>query len=272
MIPRQAMPAVRLLAAVAVLTGIIYPVAVWGIGQVTLKHRADGSFITHHGQVIGSALIGQNFLDDKGNPRPQYFQPRPSASGLSGYDPAGVTCPPTATSCGASGATNLGPGDPRLVGFIPGFNTVDPKGNPSKTNPFATKDDPNCVPTDKQGNPVTSPTPGQQYAKNADGTYVCDSKTVPERASAYRQLNGLSPTAPVPNDAVTASSSGLDPDISAANALDQAARVAHARKLPVMTVRRLVHSHTNGRQWGFLGEKTINVVDLNLAIDDQRSR
>ncbi len=135
---RQVIAAVRVLAVLAILTGILYPLAVWGIGQVTFKYRADGSFITHHGHVVGSALIGQNFADDKGNPLPQFFQPRPSASGLNGYDPSGVTCPPTSTSCGASGATNFGPGDPRLVGFIPGFNSVDLNGNPSKKNAFAT--------------------------------------------------------------------------------------------------------------------------------------
>ncbi len=115
---------------------------------------------------------------------------------------------------------------------------------------------------------MTSPASGQQYAKNPDGSYVCDPNTVPERVLAYRQLNGMSATTPVPNDAVTASASGLDPDISVANARDQAARIAKARNLPVGTVLRLVDDHTNARQWGFLGEKTVNVVDLNLALEN----
>jgi K+-transporting ATPase ATPase C chain len=255
------------LAALAVLTGIAYPLAVYGIGQAAFKYRADGSFITNKGRVVGSALIGQNFLDPKGNPLPQYFQPRPSASGASGYDPAGVTCPPTSTSCGASAATNLGPGDPRLVGFIPGLNTVDKNGNPSKRNVFATASDPWCVPTDKKGNPVISPSTGQQYAKSPDGTYVCDPNTVPERAAAYRQLYNLPAHQAVPVDAATASNSGLDPDISVANAHLQAPRVASARNLALQTVLSLISSHTNGRQWGFLGETTVNVVDLNLALD-----
>jgi potassium-transporting ATPase KdpC subunit len=267
MLRRQLFPAIVLLAILALITGVIYPLVVWGIGQVGFKYRADGSFISHKGQVVGSALIGQNFSDTKGNPLPQYFQPRPSASGAAGYDPSGVTCPPTAASCGASSASNFGPGDPREVGFIPGLNTVDLNGNPSKHNPFATPDDPYCVPTDKQANPVTSPTPGQQYAKNSDGTYVCDANTVPERAATYRQFNQLPDKTLVPVDAVTASNSGLDPDISPANALDQAARVAAARHLPTQTVRALIQAHTNGRQWGFLGEETVNVVDLNLALD-----
>jgi K+-transporting ATPase ATPase C chain len=90
---------------------------------------------------------------------------------------------------------------------------------------------------------------------------------VKARVVAYRSLNGLPDNASVPVDAVTASGSGLDPDISIANALDQATRVARVRGLPVSTVSDLVHVHTNGRPWGVLGEKTVNVLDLNLALD-----
>jgi len=255
MVRRQILPAVMLVAAFAVITGLVYPLAVWGVGQATMAWRADGSFITRNGQVVGSALIGQNFADKDGNPLPQYFQPRPSAAGA-GYDAT------------ASAASNLGPGDPRLVGFIPGFNSVGLDGNPSANNPFATPVDPYCVPTDaKTGSPVTSPSPGQQYAKNKDGTYVCNANTVPERAISYRQLNNLPADAKVPVDAVTASGSGLDPDISIANADLQAARVAQARKLPLQQVMALIHSHIHQRSLGFLGEKTVNVLDLNLALD-----
>jgi potassium-transporting ATPase KdpC subunit len=264
---RQILPAVLLTLALAALTGIAYPLVVTGVSRAAFPYRSNGSLITRHGRYVGSSLIGQNFDDTHGNPDPRYFQPRPSASGLNGYDPTGATCPPTATACGASGASNLGPGDPKLVGFIPGFNAVDLKGNPSKENPFATSSDPYCVPTDKQGNPVTSPAPGQKYAKNRDGSYVCDSNTVPERAISYRQLNNLSDSTVIPVDAVTASNSGLDPDISVANADLQAARVAHARHLPKSRVLTLVRDHTNSRQWGVLGERTINVLDLNLALD-----
>ena len=267
MFRRQLLPAVMVLAFLALLTGIVYPLVVWGIGQAAFNYRANGSFITNKGQVVGSAIIGQNFVDAHDNALPQYFQPRPSASGLIGYDPAGITCPPTSTSCGASGATNYGPGDPRLVGFIPGLNTVDLNGNPSKRNVFANSSDPYCVPTDKSGNPVISPSAGQKYAKNPDGTYVCDTNTVPERAASYRSLNNLPAHQAVPVDAVTASNSGLDPDISVANAHDQAARVASARHLSVRTVDALIAQHTNGRQFGVLGEATVNVVDINLALD-----
>ena len=240
----------------AVITGIIYPAAVWAIGQGVFNYRANGSFIKNtHGQVVGSALIGQEFLDKQGNPLPQYFQPRPSDAGT-GY------------TANASAGSNLGPGDPRLVGFIPGLNTLDLNGNTSATNPFATADDPYCVPTDaKTGDPVISPSAGQEYAKNKDGTYICDANTVPQRAIAYRQLNGLDAKAIVPVDAVTASFSGLDPDISVANADLQAPRVAKARNLPLDTVTGLVKAHTDDRLLGVIGEKTVNVLDLNLALD-----
>jgi len=90
---------------------------------------------------------------------------------------------------------------------------------------------------------------------------------VAQRAIDYRKLNGLAPDVKVPVDAVTASASGLDPDISVANADLQAERVADTRRLALSTVRNLITSHTNARQWGVLGEKTVNVLDLNLALD-----
>jgi K+-transporting ATPase ATPase C chain len=137
-------------------------------------------------------------------------------------------------------------------------------------NPFATAADPACVPTDPKGVPVTSPAPGQKYARTADGSYACDPNTVPERAIAYRTFNGLPAGASVPIDAVTASGSGLDPDISVQNALDQAPRVARARNLPAARVIDLVRRDTSSRQWGFLGEPTVNVLELNLALGGLR--
>ena len=92
-------------------------------------------------------------------------------------------------------------------------------------------------------------------------------KSVEDRVSAYRTENNLPTTQEVPVDAVTASASGLDPDISVANAKLQAPRVAEARGLTVDVVLALVKANTNGRQWGFLGERGVNVLKLNLALD-----
>jgi len=92
-------------------------------------------------------------------------------------------------------------------------------------------------------------------------------KTVKDRAVAYRRLNGMAANAQVPVDAVTASASGLDPDISIANARLQAPRVARVRSLPLATVLAAVGRHTENRQWGFLGERVVNVLELNIDLD-----
>ena len=132
---------------------------------------------------------------------------------------------------------------------------------------------------DKDGNPLPryfQPRPsaaGNGYDPTASGGSQLGPSNpklwdqVKTRVIAYRQLNGLPDSATVPVDAVTASGSGLDPDISIANALDQAPRVARERGLSTDTVVKLVRAHGDGRPWGILGEKTVNVLDLNLALD-----
>jgi K+-transporting ATPase ATPase C chain len=191
---RQLITGLMMTFSMIVLVGLVYPLAMTGIAQGLMSHRANGSFVTNDGKVVGSSLIGQNFLLHNGAPDPRYFQPRPSAAGA-GYDAMN------------SGGTNLGPSSKQLI------------------------------------------------------------TEVANRVVAYRKLNGLSPTASVPVDAVTASASGLDPDISVANATLQAPRVAAARKLSASVVLALVRAHTDNRPFGILGEKTVNVLDLNLALD-----
>jgi potassium-transporting ATPase KdpC subunit len=254
---RHLVPSIVMLVILTAVLGFGYPLLVTGISFGLFKNQAEGSLVYRHGKLVGSQLLGQSFSSSSGAPLPQYFQPRPSEAG-SGYDGE------------SSGASNLGPSNPLLIGFVAGINAVGLSGKPSRTNPFATKADPACVPLDPAGNPVTSPAAGQRYARAPGGGYVCDPNTVPERAIAYRAFNGMPAGAPVPIDAVTASASGLDPDISVQNALDQAPRVARVRHLPLRTVLSLVREYTQGRELGFLGEPVVNVLDLNLALDQLR--
>jgi K+-transporting ATPase ATPase C chain len=256
---RQLLTAIGMVIVMTIVCGFAYGLALTGIGQAAFGHQANGSFVQSNGKDVGSSLIGQAFTDSKGNPIPKYFQSRPSEA---------VTSSST-DNITVSEASNLGPSNPLLIGFIPGVNSVGLDGSPSKTNPFATPADPFCVPVDttSAAAPVVSPTSGQKYAKNSDGSYVCDPNTVPERAIAYRSEFGLAQNAQVPVDAVTASGSGLDPDISIANADIQAPTVARARHLPLATVQQLIAANTTGRSVGVLGDPGVNVLNLNLALD-----
>jgi K+-transporting ATPase ATPase C chain len=237
---RQLLPALLMLLIFTVITGLVYPLAVTGVAQGVFKDKADGSLIKKDGHVIGSRWIGQPFDD------PKYFHPRPAADGYVAGAQGGGTY---------SYGSNYGPINPALVGNIPGVNITD------ATNPYATPDDPFCV-------PVESSDGSGVYEKNGDGTYVCNPDTVPQRVLAYRAENGLAADAAVPVDAVTASASGLDPHISAANARLQAPRVAEQRGMDVAAVLKLVDEYTDGRDLGFMGEPGVNVLELNLALDN----
>jgi K+-transporting ATPase ATPase C chain len=190
---RQYLAGLRVLLVLTVILGVLYPLAVTGVGQLLLRHQANGSLVSAGGHVVGSSLIGQNFTDAKGNPLPQWFQSRPSAAGASGYDPT------------SSSASNLGPNDTDLV------------------------------------------------------------KSIEARRAAAAVLDGVAP-ASVPPDALTASGSGLDPQISPAYAYEQVARVAKARNLDPAKVKALVASFVQGRALGILGEQTVDVLQLNIAL------
>jgi K+-transporting ATPase ATPase C chain len=106
---RQHIAAFRALLAFTVLCGIIYPVVMWGVAQAAFKNQADGSLVTYKGQVVGSSLLCQEFVDAKGNPLPQYFQPRPSNADSSSVK-NDYGCDPE-----YSGAANLSASNPVLV-------------------------------------------------------------------------------------------------------------------------------------------------------------
>lgn len=182
---KQLLPALRMMILFTVVAGFIYPALVTGLCQALFRHQADGSLITHNGQIIGSELLAQSFT------RPQYFHPRPSAAN---YDPTGST------------GSNLGPTNQKLMDRIKDAAAQFRKENPD-------------------------------YA------------------------------GPMPADALTTSGSGLDPEISVANAHAQAARVAAARHMTHDDVERLIAANTQARDLGFLGEPRVNVLKLNLALD-----
>jgi potassium-transporting ATPase KdpC subunit len=90
-------------------------------------------------------------------------------------------------------------------------------------------------------------------------------KEIKERKAAIAKSDGVDP-ASIPPDALTASASGLDPDISPAYAREQINRVANARHLPVAEVTKLVNSFVTGRELGYIGDPTVNVLELNIAL------
>ena len=179
----------------AVITGLLYPLAMTAVAQVVFKHKADGSLATQDGQVLGSTLIGQEW---KG---PEWFYGRPSA----------ISTPAGAYDASTSSGSNQGPLSEALA------------------------------------------------------------KVIEDRAKAIADLEGPwhpgLTTAQIPVDLLTASGSGLDPDVSPEAAMFEAPRVAAKRDLPLAEVEQLVRDHTSGPTLTFLGEPRVNVLELNLALE-----
>ena len=194
---REVRPAIILVVALTLITGLVYPLFMTGIAEVIFPRQAQGSLIEKDGKVVGSALIGQVFASDR------YFHGRPSAT-----------------------------------------NAPDPK-DPTKT-------------VDAPYNAVNSM--GSNYGPT--------SRALVDRIKAdLEKLKAENPSTPVPQDLVTTSGSGLDPDISPEAALFQVPRVAKARNMPEDRLRQLVQEQTNARLLGLLGEPRVNVLLLNLALD-----
>src|SRR5579864_6500737 len=233
-------PGLRLTIIFTVLTGIIYPVVMTGLSEVIFPKQSNGSLVTVNGKVIGSSLIGQPFA------KPEYFHPRPSAAG-NGYDAS------------SSGATNLGPTSSKL---LHGSTKMDDKKN--EVVDFDGIDDRvvhYCVDNDI---PYESSVPLDQF-KDSHGD-LDDVKLIKAFNDDKAPLV-FTPKAPIPQDAVTASASGLDPHISPANAEAQAARVAKARGVSAEQVNQLIPQFTQRADWGFLGEPRVNVLLLNVSLD-----
>ena len=227
----QLLAAVRTLVVLSVLLGLVYPLAVLGIGQVALHGNSNGSVVTADGRVVGSDLIGQSFTDPAtGDPLPQFFQSRASNAG-DGYDPT------------ATAASNLGPED-----------VTD------------TPDDPATPEDESSPSLLTQVCTRSADVGAADGVDGARPFCGPDGAGAPGERGSAPSDSAVPPDAVTASGGGLDPDISPAYARLQAGRVAAARGLPVQQVQDLVEDHVEGRTLGFLGEPRVNVLLLNLAL------
>ena len=106
---RQHIVGLRVLLMFTVICGIVYPLVMTGIAQVAFHNQADGSLVSYHGRMVGSSLLCQEFVDAKGSPLPQYFQPRPS-NAVDSTVKTDYGCDP-----GFSAATNLGPNNPVLV-------------------------------------------------------------------------------------------------------------------------------------------------------------
>lgn len=235
-------PGFRLTLVFTVLTGLLYPAVMTGVSELIFPKQANGSLVSVNGKVVGSSLIGQPFA------KPEYFHPRPSAAG-SGYDAT------------ASSGTNLGPTSAKL---LRGTTKMD-----DKNNEVVDFDGINlrivhyCVDNDI---PYESSVPLEQF-KDSHGD-LDDVKLIKAFNDDKTPLL-FKAKAPIPPDAVTGSSSGLDPHISPANAEAQAARVAKARGVSADQVKQLIPQSTDRADLGFLGEPRVNVLMLNIALDQK---
>jgi potassium-transporting ATPase KdpC subunit len=235
-------PGFRLTLIMTVLTGLLYPAIMTGISELIFPRQANGSLVTVNGNVVGSSLIAQGFS------KPEYFHPRPSAAG-NGYDAT------------ASSGTNLGPTSAKL---LHGTTKTDDKGK--EVVDFDGIGDRIVHYCLDNGIALKSSVPLDRF-KDAQGN-IDDVKLI----KAFNDPNAplsIIPQSPIPQDAVTASASGLDPHISPANAEIQAGRIAKARHAQVSDLMPLIAQATSRPDWGFMGEPRVNVLLLNVALDQR---
>ncbi|MEV0838017.1 potassium-transporting ATPase subunit C [Actinocatenispora sera] len=279
---RAHVAALRAVLVLTVLTGVAYPLLVTGLVQLPgLRDAANGSLLRQDGRAVGSSLIGQSFTDAHGRPLVQYFQSRPSAGG---YDPT------------ATGASNLGPesvvdtlrnpadkhdtGTPSLlsqvcarslaVGRLEHVDGARPyctsTGGGAVLGVFRTHGDSGAV---TRVVSLDQQCPATPFLTRYHGVRVACARYGADYSRAVvTPVRGDAPAHPaVPAEAVTASGSGLDPQISTRYAELQVPRIACERHIAPATVRALVDRYTTGRALGFMGESAVDVVELNHALD-----
>ncbi|GAA3619383.1 potassium-transporting ATPase subunit C [Kineosporia mesophila] len=274
----QHLAALRVLLVMTVVLGLAYPLLITAVGQLPgLKH----DLLAKNGRAVGSALIGQSFTDTDGQALPQYFQSRPSAAG-DGYDPLSTS------------ASNLGPED-----IVDTLSTDEETASQSLltqvcsrslavgelegvdgSRPYCTSDGVGAVlgvwRADGATGRITQvvslnqAAPARPFVSEYEGVEVEPAEPDTEYSGyVATPIRGDAPDHPaVPADAVTASASGLDPQISVAYADLQVARVARERGMDTAAVRKLIGEYTDGRTLGFIGEPGVDVLELNLALDE----
>jgi K+-transporting ATPase ATPase C chain len=282
----QHLAAFRALLVLTVITGIVYPFAILAIAQIPgLRDKANGSLVKVGDTTVGSAIIGQGFVDKDGNALVQYFQTRPSKAG-DGWDPT------------STAASNLGPEN--VVDTLPDPSNKSDTGTQSLltqvcsrsaavgklegvdgSRPFCTSGGVGAVLAVFYQNGSTGPItrvvslneacPATPFISTYQGVNVeCAKFGEDYSKGVVTAIRGDAPAHPaVPADAVTASGSGLDPQISVAYANLQAPRVAKARGIGLSTMDSLIDQNTTGRALGFLGEPAVNVVELNRTLDQR---
>ncbi|GAB2460174.1 potassium-transporting ATPase subunit C [Jatrophihabitans fulvus] len=270
---RQAGAALRLLLVFTVVLGVVYPLAIWAVAQLPgLSSRADGSMLERDGRPVGSGLIGQSFTDAKGNPLKQYLQSRPSAGG---YDPL------------ATGASNLGPESivdapdkPSLLTQVCQRSVaVGTLEKVSGARPYCADGvgavlavvytEPGYRGAIERVVSVNQPCPATPFVGSYRGVTVqCAKAGEDVSAAKVVPVRGDAPAHPaVPADAVTASGSGIDPEISLAYARLQEPRIAATRGITRAQVAAVIDSIATGRDLGFIGTSKVNVLKVNLELD-----